>query len=133
MNRDPRFALGQELEAKQSLLDQLRALAPEKTRPRARQGDSMTAIAQRDTPQLGIFWVVQTPEAEPRLLAAGCPLDQAEPYGDCLTYGPSHYETCDPTLRAVSCGHMNTMTGRADASSLTGPAICSSCTPTASS
>jgi hypothetical protein len=27
MNRDPRFALGQELEAKQTLLDQLRALA----------------------------------------------------------------------------------------------------------
>jgi hypothetical protein len=27
MNRDPRFALSQELEAKQTLLDQLRALA----------------------------------------------------------------------------------------------------------
>jgi hypothetical protein len=25
--------------------------------------------------KVGIFWVVQTPEAEPRLLAAGCPLD----------------------------------------------------------
>jgi hypothetical protein len=30
---------------------------------------------------------------EARLLVAGCPLDQAEPYGDCLTYGPGHYET----------------------------------------
>jgi hypothetical protein len=28
-----------------------------------------------------------------RLLAAGCPLDQAEPYGDCLTYGLGRYET----------------------------------------
>ena len=27
MNRDPRFALSQEVEAKQTLLDQLRALA----------------------------------------------------------------------------------------------------------
>jgi hypothetical protein len=49
-------------------------------------------------------------EGETRLLAAGCPLDQAEPYGDCLTYGPGHYETwahwrCDRTvehaLRAI--------------------------------
>jgi hypothetical protein len=47
---------------------------------------------------------------EVRLLAAGCPLDQAEPYGDCLTYGPGHYETwarwrrdrqVDPALRAI--------------------------------
>jgi hypothetical protein len=53
----------------------------------------MSGIAQREAPHVGIFWVVQTPEAEPRLLAAGCPLDQAEPYGDCLTYGPGHYET----------------------------------------
>jgi hypothetical protein len=37
-------------------------------------------------------------------------LDQAEPYGDCLTYGPGHYETwahwrrdrtVDPALRAL--------------------------------
>ena len=71
----------------------------------------MTGTAQRETPQLGIFWLVQTTEAEPRLLAAGCPLDQAEPYGDCLTYGPSHYETwahwrrdrtVEPALRALA-------------------------------
>jgi hypothetical protein len=36
---------------------------------------------------------VETPKSETRLLAAGCPLDQAEPYGDCLTYGPGNYET----------------------------------------
>ncbi len=54
--------------------------------------------------------MVQTTEGEARLLAAGCPLDQAEPYGDCLTYGPGHYETwaqyrrdrtVDPALRAL--------------------------------
>jgi NAD(P)-dependent dehydrogenase (short-subunit alcohol dehydrogenase family) len=39
--------------------------------------------------------LVQTTEGEARLLAAGCPLDQVEPYGDCLTYGPGHYETWD--------------------------------------
>jgi hypothetical protein len=70
----------------------------------------MSGTAQREAPHVGIFWVVQTPEAEPRLLAAGCPLDQAEPYGDCLTYGPGHYETwaqwrrdrtIDHALRAI--------------------------------
>ena len=53
---------------------------------------------------------MQTPDGEARLLSAGCPLDQAEPYGDCLTYGPGHYETwaqwrrdrtVDPALRAL--------------------------------
>ncbi len=59
---------------------------------------------------MGIFWVVQTSNGEAKLLAAGCPLDQAEPYGDCLTYGRGHYETwakwrrdrtVDPALRAL--------------------------------
>jgi hypothetical protein len=101
----------------------------------------MTAIAQRDTPQLGIFWVVQTPAGEARILTAGCPLDQAEPYGDCLTYGPGHYEiwdhwrrdrTVEPALRALVRSY-DTRTGHADASSSTGRAICSSSTPIASS
>ena len=52
----------------------------------------MTETAQRETPQVAIFWLVQATEGEARLLAAGCPLDQAEPYGNCLTYGPGHYE-----------------------------------------
>jgi hypothetical protein len=48
--------------------------------------------------------------AAARRRSAGCPLDQAEPYGDCLTYGPGHYETwarrrrdqtVDPALRAI--------------------------------
>src|ERR1700730_9209071 len=67
--------------------------ADEITRPRKRPGDSMNEPAQRKTPHVGIFWGVQTSNGEARLLAAGCPLDQAEPYGDCLTYGPGHYET----------------------------------------
>jgi hypothetical protein len=74
----------------------------------------MTAIAQRETPHVGIFWLVQTTEGETRLLTAGCPLDQAEPYGDCLTYGPGHYETwaqwrrdrtINPALRALVRSH----------------------------
>jgi hypothetical protein len=110
MNRDPRFALGQELEAKQSLLDQLRALAPEKTRPGERQRDSVNEKTQPETPQVGIFWVVQMADGKARLLAAGCPLDQAELYGDYLTYGPGHYKTwaqwrrdktMNPALRAL--------------------------------
>jgi hypothetical protein len=55
----------------------------------------MNEPAQREAPHVGIFWLVQTLKGEPRLLAAGCPLDQAEPYGDCLTYSAGHYETWD--------------------------------------
>jgi hypothetical protein len=70
----------------------------------------MTGTAQREMPHVGIFWVVQTTDGEARLLAADCALDQAEPYGDCLTYGPGHYETwaqwrrdrtVEPALRAL--------------------------------
>jgi hypothetical protein len=74
----------------------------------------MTGTAQRETPQVGIFWLVQIAGGETRLLTAGCPLDQAEVYGDCLTYGPGHYETWDhwrrdrtmePALRALVRSH----------------------------
>jgi hypothetical protein len=70
----------------------------------------MTEPAQRETPHVGIFWLVQAPDGEARLLAKGCALEQAEPYGDRLTYGPGHYETwahwrrdrtVDPALRAL--------------------------------
>jgi hypothetical protein len=70
----------------------------------------MTGTAKREPPQVAIFWLVQTTEGEARLLAAGCPLDQAEPYGHCLTYSPGHYETwahwrrdrtVEPALRAL--------------------------------
>jgi hypothetical protein len=53
----------------------------------------MSETTQPETPHLGIFWLVQMADGKARLLAAGCPVDQAESYGDCLTYGPGHYET----------------------------------------
>ncbi len=71
----------------------------------------MFGTAEREAPHVGIFWLVQTRDGEARLLAAGCPLEQAEPYGDCLTYGPGHYETwaqwrrertVDPALRGTA-------------------------------
>jgi len=49
----------------------------------------MTTVAPPTTPHVGIFWLVQTPDGKARLLTAGCPLDQAEPYSDCLTYAPA--------------------------------------------
>jgi hypothetical protein len=97
--------------------------------------------AQCETPHVGIFWLVQTPDSKARLLAAGRPLDQAEPYGDCLTYGPGHHETwdhwqrdrhVDAALRAIVRSY-EYEDGRAGASSSTGRAICSSCMPIASS
>jgi hypothetical protein len=60
--------------------------------------------AQHETPHVGIFWVVQATEDEARLLAAGCPLDEAEAYGDFLTYGPGHYETWDHWRRGRPVG-----------------------------
>jgi hypothetical protein len=44
-------------------------------------------------PSVGIFWVVGIAPGETRLLAAGCPLEAAEPYGDFLTFPDGHYET----------------------------------------
>jgi hypothetical protein len=41
---------------------------------------------------VGIFWVVETDTGEARLLAAGCSLEAAEPYGDFLTFADGHYE-----------------------------------------
>jgi hypothetical protein len=60
--------------------------------PSDRPGNAMTEPTQGADPHVGIFWLVQTMGSEAKLLAAGCPLDQAEPYGDCLTYGAGHYE-----------------------------------------
>jgi hypothetical protein len=86
--RTPADALG----VKQELERRCRRTASrQNNRPRERQGDNMTGTAQRETPRVAIFWLVQATEGEARLLAAGCPLDQAEPYGNCLTYGPGHY------------------------------------------
>jgi hypothetical protein len=70
----------------------------------------MIGTAQRATPHLGIFWLVETTQGEARLLVSGCPVDQAEPYGDCRTYGPGHCDiwenwrhdsNTDPALRTI--------------------------------
>ena len=83
--RAPADALG----VKQELERRWRRTASRRNnRPRERHGDNMTGTARRETPQVAIFWLVQATEGEARLLAAGCPLDRAEPYGNCLTYGP---------------------------------------------
>jgi hypothetical protein len=42
-------------------------------------------------PHVGIFWMVSAPSGA-QLLAASCLLSEAEPYGDCLTFGPGHYQ-----------------------------------------
>jgi len=41
--------------------------------------------------QVGIFWMVLA-GGLPHLLAASCPVSEAEPYGDCQTFGPGHYD-----------------------------------------
>jgi hypothetical protein len=38
---------------------------------------TMTGTAQRETPQVAIFWLVQATVGEARLLATGCPLDSS--------------------------------------------------------
>jgi hypothetical protein len=43
-------------------------------------------------PRVGIFWVAHAKDGAARLITAGCLLEQAEPYGDFLTYGPGHYD-----------------------------------------
>ncbi len=62
-----------------------------------------------DAPQVGIFWCVLEPAGARHLLAERCALDAAEEYGDCLTFGPGHYEiwqqwqrTGGPTLSLAS-------------------------------
>jgi len=44
-----------------------------------------------EEPRVGIFWIIGT-KAGPKLLTASCRLAEAEPYGDCLTFGPGHYQ-----------------------------------------
>jgi hypothetical protein len=74
------------------------------------RGELMVKTAQRASPHLGIFWLVEMSGGEARLLVSGCPVDQAEPYGDCLTYDPGHCDiweswrhdsNTDPALRTI--------------------------------
>jgi hypothetical protein len=48
-------------------------------------------MTEDNSPLIGIFWMISVTGGT-RLLAASCPLDDAEHYGDCLTFGPGHYE-----------------------------------------
>ena len=48
-------------------------------------------MTEHNSPFIGIFWMISAADG-PRLLAVSCELDKAEPYGDCLTFGPGHYK-----------------------------------------
>jgi hypothetical protein len=48
-------------------------------------------MTKENSPLIGIFWMIFVGDGE-QLLAASCTLNKAEPYGDCLTFGPGHYE-----------------------------------------
>jgi hypothetical protein len=74
-------------------------------------------------PRVGIFWVAQKRNGVAKLITAGCPLEQAEPYGDFLTYGRGHYDvwtawrrnkTIDADHRAIvrSCEYEDWPRGR---------------------
>ncbi len=48
-------------------------------------------MIENASPLIGIFWMISA-AGGPRLLAASCTLDKAEPGGDFLNFGPGHYE-----------------------------------------
>jgi hypothetical protein len=52
----------------------------------------MIGAFEAEGPSVGIFWMVETGLGEARLLTAGCLLEAAEPYGDCLTFADGHYD-----------------------------------------
>ena len=65
------------------------------------------------SPLIGVFWIISAADGA-RLLAASCKWDEAEPYGDCLTFGLGHYEVwqgwrrsreLDAAARAVVRAH----------------------------
>jgi hypothetical protein len=61
--------------------------------PMTRPGTKRSLRPQAGTnPMVGIFWFVLDGMGARHLLAAECDLAEAEPYGDCLTFGPGHYE-----------------------------------------
>jgi hypothetical protein len=64
MNRDPRFALSQELEAKQTLLDQLQALA-------ADDPDFFTDLIERETNLLELIATLDASIVDDEILVEG--------------------------------------------------------------
>jgi hypothetical protein len=70
----------------------------------------MTDSSPSAKPRLGIFWYVEHPRGNSHLISASCPLEQAEEYGDFLTFAAGHYELWEklrtdlkaaPALRAI--------------------------------
>jgi hypothetical protein len=53
--------------------------------------DNIGRVSESGEAQVGIFWMIST-RSGAQLLTASCPLSEAEPYGDCLTFGPGHYQ-----------------------------------------
>jgi hypothetical protein len=55
----------------------------------------MMHVEDASSPRVGIYWLVDTPTGQTRLLSSSCTLDNAESYGDFLVFGPGHYEIWD--------------------------------------
>jgi hypothetical protein len=61
--------------------------------PMTRRGAEQPSCPRANTnPKVGIFWFVLDDMGGRHMLADGCDLAEAEPYGDCLTFGPGHSE-----------------------------------------
>ena len=54
-------------------------------------GTSMETTPLDETPQIGIFWRVQSADGDATLLVDCVPMAEAEIYGEFFTYG-AHYE-----------------------------------------
>jgi hypothetical protein len=72
---------------------------PAATAPRADTAQAARAPSPAG-PRVGIFWCVLDTSGVRHLLADHCALHAAEPYGDCLTFGPGHYEVWQRWQRA---------------------------------
>jgi hypothetical protein len=56
--------------------------------------DNIGRVSEPGEVQVGIFWMVATPNGA-NLLSAACDLSEAEAYGDCLTFWPGHFQVWD--------------------------------------
>lgn len=58
--------------------------------------DSETAETRNSAParssSVGIFWCLRDAAGVQHLIIKHCSVESAEEYGDCLTFGPGHYE-----------------------------------------
>ena len=60
--------------------------------PRLSGATHVSSAPSPGVPHVGIFWCVVDLAGDRHLLVEHCALDAAEEYGDCLTFGPGHYE-----------------------------------------